>query len=299
MDHVVEILQRSGGAADFAELRRLVPVSTIRRALTLGQISRVSKGVYALPDGPSDIAVALANGGVLSHESAALHHGLDVVTMPLIPHVTIGRKFSKRDTELACTLHWAALPTGDGTDVSRPMATDPLRTVLDCARRLPFGEALAVADSAVRLGKVNRKVLNASALSLNGPGRPAAIRACSLADGRAASALESMLRSRVIEAGITGFIPQYVIRGPGFFARVDLGNPLLRIAIEADSFTHHATREALRRDCRRYTSLAANGWLLLRYSWEDVILDDSWVGDSLDRTITGSAARQTLLHPAA
>jgi len=297
MDDVVGILQRSGGGADFAALRRLVPGSAIRRALTLGQITRVAKGVYALPDGPSDLAVAMANGGVLSHESAALHHGLAVVTAPLIPHVTIGRKFGKRATELDCTLHWADLPSS--ADSPRPQATDPLRTVLDCARRLPFGEALAVADSAIRLGKVDRKVLIAAAASLNGPGRSAAIRACGFADGRAASALESMLRSRVIEAGITGFIPQYVIRGRDFFARVDLANPLLRIAIEADSFAHHATREALRNDCRRYTSLAANGWLLLRYSWEDVILDDSWVGDSLDRTITGSAARQTIVNPAA
>jgi hypothetical protein len=24
------------------------------------------------------------------------------------------------------------------------------------------------------------------------------------------------------------------------------------------------------------------GWLLLRYSWEDVILNEDWVGESLD-----------------
>jgi len=294
---VVEILQRSGGGAEFAELRTLVSGKAIRRALTLGQIHRVSKGVYALPECPSDLAVALANGGILSHESAALHHGLDVVTKPLIPHVTIGRKFSKRKTELDCMLHWADLSAL--ADDPRPLATDPMRTVLDCARRLPFGEALAVADSALRLDKVDRSELIASAAALKGPGRRAAVRVCGLADGRAASALESMLRSRVIDAGITGFVPQYVVRGPGFYARVDLADPLLRIAIEADSFAHHGTRASLRRDCRRYTSLAANGWLLLRYSWEDVILDESWVGDSLSRAIAGSAGRQALVNQVA
>jgi very-short-patch-repair endonuclease len=311
MDDVVGILQRSGGGAAFAELRTVVSGKAIRRALTLGQISRVSKGVYALPDGPSDIAVAMANGGVLSHESAALHHGLDVVTKPLIPHVTIGRKSSKRETELDCTLHWADLPglAGGGNlrsdpdravaEEPRPLVTDPLRTVLDCARRLPFGEALAVVDSAIRLGKVDRKVLAASAAALKGPGRRTAIRACCLAAGRAASALESMLRSRVIEAGITGFVPQYVVRGLDFFARVDLADPRLRIAIEADSFAHHGTRDSLRKDCRRYTCLAASGWRLLRYSWEDVMLDDRWVGDSLQRTISGSADRSAFVKSAA
>jgi hypothetical protein len=38
-------------------------------------------------------------------------------------------------------------------------ATSPLGTVLDCARYLPFGEALAVADSAVRSGKVQPEIL--------------------------------------------------------------------------------------------------------------------------------------------
>jgi very-short-patch-repair endonuclease len=108
-----------------------------------------------------------------------------------------------------------------------------------------------------------------------------------------------MLRSRVIEAGIGGFVPQYVVRGPGLFARVDLADPLLRIAIEADSFAHHGTRGSLRKDCRRYTGLAANGWLLLRYCWEDVILDESWVGDTLRRAIEGSAARQLRIKTAA
>lgn len=293
MADVVGILQRSGGSATFADLQGLTSARSIRAALIDDRIRRVSKGVYALPERPvSDLTVARANGGVLSHESAALHHGLQVLTTPLLPHVTIGRKRSRRQTELECVLHWA--------DVRAPGdATTPLRTVLDCARRLPFGEALAVADSAVRLGKVHPDRLVEAAEALSGPGRGAAIRACRLVDGRSESALESMLRARVIEAGFTGFIPQYNISGDGFSARVDLANPFLRIVLEADSFAHHGTRGALRRDCRRYVNLAMRGWLLLRYSWEDVILDDDWVGESLGAVIAGRAARQKSLDAVA
>jgi very-short-patch-repair endonuclease len=293
MADVVGILQRSGGSATFAALQGLTSARSIRAALVDRQIRRVSKGVYALPERPaSDLTVARANGGVLSHESAALHHGLQVVTTPLLPHVTIGRKRTRRQTELACMLHWADLPALGN-------ATTPLRTVLDCARRLPFGEALAIADSAVRLGRVHPDSLMEAAEALSGPGRGAAIRACQMVDGRSESALESMLRARVIEAGFTGFIPQYKISGGGFSARVDLAHPFLRIVLEADSFAHHGTRGALRRDCRRYVNLAMRGWLLLRYSWEDVILDEQWVGESLGAVIAGRPARQNSLDAVA
>lgn len=269
----------------------------------------MAKGVYALPEGPADLTVARANGGVLSRESAALHHGFEVVNRPLLPHVTIRREQRQRHTELACNLHTTGVRLFDGSapvdssleadsavlraplafgEANRPgpmawlgKATSPLGTVLDCAMHLLFGEALAIADSAVRTGKVRPEALKEGAAALRGAGRRAAIRVVEAADGRSASALESMLRARVIEAGIGGFVPQYRISGQSFAARVDLGNPLLRIAIEADSFAFHGTRGALRRDCRRYVNLAMCGWLLLRYSWEDVMLDEGWVGESL------------------
>jgi very-short-patch-repair endonuclease len=316
MGDPVGILQRVGGSASFADLSTLTTTWSIRTALEGGQICRVAKGVYALPEAASDLTVARANGGILSRESAALHHGFQVVTRPLLPHVTIGRTQRRRTTDLACILHKAddrlfggSTPGGDnpagaaaGSDAdgsrhvplgfgeaNRPSmvawlgkATSPLRTVLDCARYLPFGEALAIADSAVRSGKVQPEILKAAAQALRGAGRRKAIRVADLLDGRSESALESMLRARLIEAGITGFIPQYRISGDrGFTARVDLANPELRIVLEADSFAFHGTRSALRKDCRRHVNLAMCGWLLLRYSWEDVMLDDDWVGESL------------------
>jgi very-short-patch-repair endonuclease len=321
MGDLVSILQRSGGSARFADLSGLVSARSIRAALEGGQIRRVAKGVYALPEDASDLTVARANGGILSRESAALHHGFEVVTRPLLPHVTIGRTKRRRSTDLACILHKADDPLFGGStlggsspagsaagpdaaagshvplgfgEANRPSmaawlgkATSPLRTVLDCARFLPFGEALAIADSAVRSGKVQPENLKSAAEALRGAGRRKVIRLVDLVDGRSESALESVLRTRLIEAGITGFIPQYRISGQGFSARVDLANPELRIVLEADSFAFHGTRAALRKDCRRHVNLAMCGWLLLRYSWEDVILDEDWVGESLDAVIRG------------
>lgn len=301
MNDVVSVLQRCGGSARFAALRKVTSPWAIRQALQRGQIRRVSKGVYALPDSvASDLTVARAYGGVLSRESAALHHGFEVVTRPLVPHVTIKRTQMRRVTDLACILHSSGLPLFDGSapdpaahagralEFGRPNltgwageVTSPVATVMDCARYLPFGEALAIADSAIRSGKVERTTLRRMAATVRGAGRQRVIRVAREADGRSESALESMLRARVIDAGFTGFVPQHQIRGRAFAARVDLADPVLRISLEADSFAFHGTRAALRRDCRRHVGLAMCGWLLLRYSWEDVILDQGWVGRSL------------------
>jgi very-short-patch-repair endonuclease len=230
---------------------------------------------------------------VLSRESAALHHGFEVLTKPLLPHVTIKRSRSRRATGLECVLHTTGSSFFDGSPPDgRPRtwigkATSPVATVLDCARYASFGEALVVADSAIRSGMVKRETLSRLASSLRGAGRQRAIRVAELADGQAASALESMLRARVIEAGFTRFVPQYQIRSRDFAARVDLADPVLRIVLEADSFAFHGTRTALRRDCRRYVGLAMCGWTLLRYSWEDVVLDEDWVGSSLAAVLSG------------
>jgi len=44
-----------------------------------------------------------------------------------------------------------------------------------------------------------------------------------------------------------------------------------RIILEADSFEWHGSRRALVRDARRYNNFVIAGWLVLRFSWEDVM----------------------------
>ena len=91
-----------------------------------------------------------------------------------------------------------------------------------------------------------------------------------------------MLRAIVLGTGLTGFVPQQPVRlRDGSVVRVDLGDPVLRIAIEADSYAHHGSRQALRDDCRRYDELLRVGWLVIRFAWEHVMLDASWVAKTV------------------
>jgi very-short-patch-repair endonuclease len=283
VSEVVDVLQRRAGTATFTQLRKTVSGRAIRAALSAGAIRRIAKGIYALPPAADPITAARAQGGVVSHLSAAVLHRFDVLDQPLKPHVSVPRGQHRRLSPLECELHWADDVPSDNHITSK------LRTVVDCARTLPFAAALTVADSALRLGAVHRTRLLAEVTALRGPGSRLALRVVAAADGRSESPLESVLRSILIEAGIKGFEPQVVVRDGTFSARVDLGDPDLMIALEADSFAYHGTRDALTKDCRRHSNLTIRGWRLLRFSWEDVMFDPEWIVEAVEQARAGAA----------
>jgi len=289
MPAVIDVLQRRAGTATFTELRAVVSAHAIRAALADGMVRRIAKGVYALPPVPDPLAAARAQGGVVSHLSAAVLHGFSVLDLPDKPQITVPRGQHQRLSPIQCQLHWADDVPSDGR------CTDRLRTVLDCARTLPFDAGLTVADSALRSGPVDRSQLLIAAAELAGPGCRRARRVAAAADGRAESPLESVLRSILIEAGIDGFEPQVTVRDHAFFARIDLGHPVLLIALETDGFAHHSTRSALTRDCRRHANLTVRGWRLLRFSWEDVMFDRAWVVEAIRQTMAGSPGHHNAL----
>ena len=202
---VVEVLRRLDGAARTGDLVPLCGRPALNRAVESGAVLRLSRGRYALPECPDPWLSAMRLGGVVSHVSAAAHWCLDVVSRPLSPHITVGR--NRHDLPpVAAYIHWDNLGAVD-LDERAPVTT-PLRTTLDCARSLPFGEALAVADSALRSGLVTAQELERAADNLRGAGRQRICRVARHADGRSGSALESGLRAIFIVARISGFDPQ-------------------------------------------------------------------------------------------
>ncbi len=154
-----------------------------------------------------------------------------------------------------------------------------MRTVLDCAATMAFVPALVVADSALARGLVTHDQLLLAARARSGPGRPRCLRIVRAADGRSESPFESVLRGVLVVRGVDGLELQVEIRLANGLRRVDPADVHLRIAIEADSFEHHGSREALVRDCERYDALTAAGWVVLRFTWEHVMRRPDWVAD--------------------
>jgi hypothetical protein len=229
---------------------------------------------------PSRARVRSARG--YSHVTAAEIWELGVLHKTKITHITVPR--TKRVEVPANTkVHYADLPP-EATD---GRTTRPLQTVLDCARTCRFDEALAIADTAVRVRMVTKPVLIKAAAGLRGAGSRQARRIAALCDERSHSPLESALRALLIEAGLIFFEPQYAARAANgkVLAKVDLGDPVTGVLLEADSFLFHGHRGQLEWDARRYNALVAHGFLVLRFAYEHVLGDKDWVVDTVKRTL--------------
>lgn len=273
-ERVTAALTRLGGSATWHQLRREVSARKIRRAARGGVIERTRRGRYALPLAGAHRREAVRRSGVLSHLSAAVAHGWAVKNQPVKPWVTFRRNRHLSDDDRAAVV----ASRGVVSDAEREAGlTSPVRTVLDCARRLPFDEALAVADSAVREGDVTVSELRSAAASLRGPGAAQARRVALEADGGAANTFESVLRAICLDIAGLHVASQLPVSDTGLWARVDLGDERLRLALEAEGFASHHSRRDLVRDARRYTELTVRGWSVLRFSWEDVMLRPDWV----------------------
>jgi very-short-patch-repair endonuclease len=88
-----------------------------------------------------------------------------------------------------------------------------------------------------------------------------------------------------VQAGIDGFEPQVVVDAGGLWVRVDLGHRAARIALEAEGYEFHGSAIAFAVDCRRYDELVAAGWLVLRFTYQQVLGDPDWVVASVRRAV--------------
>lgn len=280
VEQVVRAAMRRNGVITWSQLRQEVPRRAVQAAVREGALERIGRGSYALPRAPDALRAALTARGVASHASAAQLWFMETLRDPPVAHVTVPRR-ARAHPAGRVRLHWNDLDD----DEVRGRVTSPLRTVLDCARTLPFPEALAVADSALHRELVTPEALRAQVRLSRASGIRAARRVVALADGRAANPFESALRATVLDAGFTGFVPQLPVTTPRLAARVDLGDPELGLVLEADSFAWHGSRVALDRDCRRYDELVRSGWTVLRFSWEQVMFEVPWVVEVVSDTI--------------
>ncbi len=284
----VDALNRLGGVASYTTLERLCGRSAIEARLDAESILRDARGRYSLPAVDNARRAAGALTGVLSHASAALHWRWAVKTIPDLPHVTLPRNRNvPPSARRRIHPHWAALDQDEVVD----LVTSRERTLVDCLRQLPFDEALAIADSALRHHDVSSSKLRALAATVTGPGAARARRVAALADGLAANPFESVLRAIAADVRTLTLRPQVRIEYPDFFARPDLVDEDLGVVVEADSNTwHNSSRQLLRRDCQRYTGLVTRGWLLVRFAWEDVMFEPTYVREELERL--GSVAHE-------
>lgn len=143
------------------------------------------------------------------------------------------------------------------------------RTAIDLARLRRREVGLSILDAALRSRLVSRPSLEAELDRHRGLRGVHQVRSLlPYASPKAESAMESILRLRVIEGGLPVPEPQVVVDEAG--SRVDLGYPAFRIALEFASREHHQSWDAVRGDKRRDRRLLRAGWLVLHFTAGEV-----------------------------
>lgn len=280
------VIRAAGGICDAATLRAACSARRVRQALDDGEIIALRRGRYGVAGIAEADRLSVELTATITGLSAALAWGWAVKRPPLLPDLTLlrGRKVSAEQRSRA-TLHWwDRRPDDVVTDGRGVQVTGRLETAVTCLRTLPFDEALCVADSALRAG-VSRTALTASVERGPRTGRTAALHVVRSADHRAANPFESCLRAVCLDVRGLTVRPQVQI-GP---YRVDLADVTLRIVIEADSRTWHAGPDEHDADIRRCTTLVRQGWLVVRFSYSDVMDEPEYVAAVL-RDIVALAA---------
>lgn len=268
------VVLAAGGICDAATLRAACSARSIRRALDAGEIVSLRRGRYGVPGIAEAHRLSIELTATITGLSAALAWGWAVKRPPSVPDLTLlrGRKVTAAQRRRA-TLHWwDRRPDDVVTDRRGVQFTSRLATLVTCLRTLPFDEALCVADSALRAG-MSRTALMAAVEQGPRTGRTAALRVARSADRRAANPFESCLRALCLDVRGLAVCPQVRI-GPH---RVDLADVALRIVIEADSRTWHAGPDEHDADIRRYTTLVRHGWMVVRFSYSDVMDEPEYV----------------------
>lgn len=301
-----KVLMDHRGVVRRADLRAAgLTRADIDAALAIGDLKRIARDVYIGWSVNSGVKAAVLASGFLSHESAAAAWGLDVLTPPTKPHILVPH--DRRAPE-GCHVHWVRRQELADVITTEPFGplTTLARTLADCARTLPFRDALVIVDSALGRQRISLHELHVLATSLRGPGAKRARKVLLAGDGRSDSVGETLVRAAALEAGAPRPELQYRIDlsspDSSGIAVADLAWPTyddreVKVVVEHDGFDAHGVRrESFDRDRERWNALQDEGWTLRIFTYFHATKRYARTGERIIQTLK-KRCRETARSP--
>lgn len=240
----------------------------MRSAVRCGELRRLPRGWLGAVRLDPDLEIAARLGGRLTCVTAAQRRGLWVPGREpgSNPHVRVPVSSSRHDATLA-VLHWSA-PLAPA---ARYELVDSLVNVLESvARCLPFEEARAVWESAIRHGDVAGPFLRRV------PWRTTMAKSLAEMAGTGSdSGLETIFVDRLRPYGLAVRQQVWVDEHP---LDALIGE---RLAVQLDGFEHHSEARRRRKDIRDDARLVLLGYTVLRFDYQQVMYDWAHVEASI------------------
>jgi very-short-patch-repair endonuclease len=272
--------------------RQLIDLGMSQRALEhrlmIGRLHRIDRGIYAVgrpalsQEGRWMAAVlACGRGAVLSNGSAAALWGIGPalscieVTIPIAsPRRRAGVRIHRRPN-----LRPAHVTSHRGIPV-----TNPVRTLIDLARRLDQGPMERAINEADRLDLTSPEVLSAALdayPSVLGVGRLK-----SIIGARTFRMTDSELERRFLPLVDAVRLPRPLTRQRVNGFRVDFFWPDLRLVVETDGLRYHRTPAQQARDRLRDQAHLTAGFTPLRFTHAQVRFEPGHVRETLAAVVS-------------
>jgi very-short-patch-repair endonuclease len=286
---IFELARRQHGAVSRAQLvRRGVSDHAIGVRVRDGRLSPVHRGVYLVGPVADPLAMeaaavlACSPGAVISHRSAAKLQRL--LAYPVQASVWVTTTDGDHRDRRSLVLRRSKLDPVDVTRHERIPITTPARTILDLASILEDERLERVCAEAHALGLARQPDLR-DQLARNA-GRRGAGRLRKLLDGpRAAARTRSVLERKLLRCIRASDLPDpETDQRVGTYV-VDFLWRAQRVIVEVDGEAFHSHDRATRRDRRRTNDLQLQGYVVLRFTWDDVNRRPDWVLEEIARAL--------------
>ncbi len=270
-----EAAARQHGVVTRVQLLRCgVSRGAIEHRLKKGTLRRLHYGVYCA--GPvtaryqREMAAGLACGpdAALSHRTAGGLWAMMPAPQRDAP-VEVAAPRSIRGPACGVRLYRMALEPDEITRRHELPVTTPARTVLDLASGLGPYELERIFARALRQKLITCEAVEA--MLLRHPGRPGcrtlrALLADAVGPALVRSEAEAGFLALLRKAGVPRPRSNVVVHG----LEVDFFWPDRGLVAEVDGFAHHSHRSAFENDRRRDHILAAEGLIVLRFTWRQI-----------------------------
>ena len=243
-----------------------------------GHLRRLFREVYVGADTPDTlglraraVAMVLAPGAVVTDVTAAWLHGIDLLPARDLDQVPDVHAFHTGKggfvARSGVTSGQRMMPDSDITELEGVPVTTLLRTACDLGRLLWRERAFAALDAFLHAG-VDKDDLLLSVERFRGMRGVCQLRAFApLADGRADSPPESIMRLRWLDTGLPAPEPQVPVDGPGTTWFLDLGLEGLYYAMEYDGEEFHS------RECDVEHDRERREWMRDNTPWVIEVID--------------------------
>ena len=264
----------------------------VRRRTESGSWRRLAgKALVHRAQEPDALAWAWAVGvtwpdAVVSHRTAGLLHGFPLprtdAGVPEVAHAIAPRG---RRRAFAIRAHEVPFGADDVCFLEDLAVTSARRTAVDCLADATSEDALRLWAWLSTRKILTRAELSAEVLARTGRhGTPTLVRLLGTISTGAVSVAELRLHRLLRRAGLTGWTANTEIQvGGRVIAVADVLFPAERLVLEVDGWSSHGTREAFVADHRRQNALHRAGYLVLRFTWDDLVeRPDEVVAEILD-----------------